>query len=86
MHTLFLHIIYTTLSDEQTDLVEEKEETIADEETVSVGHAMNTFAYVYAVENKNVKEPPLSEDPDQKKKNIYKLRIQGLVFEQELKM
>ena len=73
MNALVAHIIDIMLSVEQTELAEEKEESIAAEETLSVGHVVNTFSCVHAVEKNIFEEKILSEASTQQKNILYNL-------------
>ena len=49
--------------------MEEKEETIAAEEIMSVGHVVNTFSCICIAEKKSDEEQPMREDLTQKRNN-----------------
>lgn len=84
MNAMVVHTIDIVHFYEKTELTIEKEEIVMVEETLSVGNTMNTLGCVFLNEKKIFEEPPLSEDPPQKKNSKYKLRSQCPLYELEV--
>lgn len=84
MNVVATHIIDMMLSYEKTEQMEEKEESVANEEIDGIGQVVNASIYVFIVEKKNGEETPVNEAPTHKKNSWFKLRSQRLVSKKEL--
>lgn len=64
--------------EEQAELDEEKEEVALANEDPSIGHAVNMYHCIFTAQKSIVDKKPSSDGPNQKERNRYNLRNQGL--------